>query len=50
MASTFIFGWLELKMTFCEIPFPKSIVYSAVVMDKLPQNNKSFFPTINVKR
>ena len=34
MPSTFIFGCLELKRRTCEIPFPKSIVYSDVVLDK----------------
>ena len=44
MPSTFIFGGLKLKVRFYEIPFPKSIVYSDVVLDKLRQRYKSFFP------
>ena len=35
MPSTFIFGCLKLKMRFCETPFPKSIVYSNLVLGKL---------------
>ena len=38
------FGCLELKWRSCEIPFPKSIVYSDVVLDKLGQGYESFFP------
>ena len=33
------------KISFCEISFPKSIVYSDVVRDKLGRSYKSFFPT-----
>ena len=36
MPSTFIFGYLKLKIRFCEIPFSKSRVYSNEVLDKLP--------------
>ena len=35
MQYRFIFGCLELKKRSCEIPFPKNIVYSDVVLDKL---------------
>ena len=44
MPSTFIFGCLKLKLNFCGIPFPKSIVNGDVVVDKLRRRYKSFFP------
>ena len=44
MPSALIFGCLKLKMRFCEIPFPKSIIYSDVVLDKLRQTDESFIP------
>ena len=49
MPSTFIFGCLELEKRFCEISFPKNVVYSDVVLDKLGQSNKSFFPSKNAE-
>ena len=45
MPSMFIFGCPELKKRFCEIPFPKSIVYSDAVLDNLRQRYKSIFPS-----
>ena len=33
MSPTFFFGTLELKRRSCQIQFPKSIVYSDVVLD-----------------
>ena len=42
MLSTFFFGCLELKRRFSEIPFPKSIVLSDLVLDKLRHRYKSF--------
>ena len=47
MPSTFIFGCLELKRRSCKIPFPKSIVYSDLVLDKLGQSCMSFLPRKN---
>ena len=47
MPSTFLLGCLGLKMIFCVIPFPKNIVYSDVVLDKLRQRYKSSFPSKN---
>ena len=44
MPSTFIFGCLKLKMRFCEIAFPKSIVNGDVLLDKLRQSYKFSFP------
>ena len=44
MPSTFIFGCLKLKLSFCGIPFPKSIVNGDVVLDKLHKKYKSFAP------
>ena len=49
MPSTFIFDCLKSKMRFREIPFPKSIVYSDVNLDKLRQRFKSFIPSINTE-
>ena len=49
MPSTFIFGCLELNRRSCENPFPKSIVYSDVELDKLPQTYMSFFPRKNAE-
>ena len=43
MPSTFIFGCLKLKLSFCAIPFPKSIVNGDVLLDKLRQRYKLFF-------
>ena len=37
-------------MRFCKIPFPKSITYSGVVLDKLRQRYKSFFPRKNPEK
>ena len=50
MLSTFYFDCLKLKMRFCGMPFPKSIVYSDVVVGKLLQRYKVFFPGINAGR
>ena len=47
MPSTFIFGCLKLKTRFCEIPFPKSIIYSDVVLSKLGHSYESSFPSQN---
>ena len=47
MPSTFIFVCLKLKNRSCEFPFPKSIVYSDVVVDKLGQRYKSLLPRKN---
>ena len=33
MPSTFIFGHLKLKLSFCGVPFPKSIVNGDVVIN-----------------
>ena len=49
MPSTFIFGCLKLKMRFLEIPFPKSIVYSDLALDKLRQRYESFFSIKNAE-
>ena len=49
MPSKSIFDCIKLKMRFCEIPFPKSIVYSDVVLDKQQQRYESFFPSINAE-
>ena len=43
MLFTFIFGWLELQRRYCEIPFPKTIVYTGVELDKQGRSYKSFF-------
>ena len=45
MPSSFIFGCLKLKLSFCGIPLPKSIVNGDIVLDKLRQRYKSFFPS-----
>ena len=45
MPSTFIFGCLKLKLSFCGIPFLKSIVNGDVVLDKLRESYKSFNPS-----
>ena len=42
MPFTVIFGCLELKKRASKIQFPKSIIYSDVVLDKLGQSYKSF--------
>ena len=47
MPSTFIFGSLKLKMRFCELLFPKSVVYSDVVLYKLEQRCQSIYPRKN---
>ena len=47
MPSTFIFCWLELKWRSCDIPFPKSIVYSDVLLDKLGQVDLVFLSQQN---
>ena len=47
MPFTLIFGCLELKKRSCQLPFPKSIVCSDVVLDNQGQNYKSFFPGKN---
>ena len=49
MPFMFIFGCLELKRRFCEIPFPKSIVYTDVVLDKRGKNYKFLFLSKNAK-
>ena len=49
MQSTFILACLELKRRSCYIPFPKSIVYSDVVLEKVGQSNKSLFPRKNAE-
>ena len=50
MPSTFIFGCLKVKIRFHKIPFPKTKVYSDVVLDNLRQKYKSFFfPSKNTK-
>ena len=45
MPSTFIFDCLKLIMRFCEFPFPESIIYRVVMLGKLGQSYKSFFPS-----
>ena len=45
MPSSFIFDCLQLKLSFCGISFPKSIVNGDLVLDKLRQRYKSFFPS-----
>ena len=49
MPSTLIFDCLEFKRRSCEIPFPKSIVYSVVVLDKLGQSQKIIFSSENAE-
>ena len=49
--AIYVHFWLpKIEMKFCEIPFPKSIVYSDVVLDKLWQWYKSLFPSKNAER
>ena len=50
MPSMFIFRCLKLKRRSCKIPFPKSIVYNDVLLEKLGQSCKSFFPSKNAER
>ena len=38
MPPTFFFGCQQLKRKSCEIPFPKSVVYSDVLLEKLVQS------------
>ena len=47
MPSTFIFGCLKIKLGLCEIPFPKGMFYSYVVLDKLQQRYQVVFPSQN---
>ena len=49
MPCTFIFVCLKSKLSFCGIPFPKSIVNGGVVLEKLRQRYKSFFPSKNAE-
>ena len=49
MPSTFIFGCPKLKLSFCGIPFLKSIVNGDVVLDKLRERYKSFIPSKDVE-
>ena len=49
MPSKFIFDRLKIKKRFCDIPFPKTLVYSDVVLDKLGQSYKAFFLSKNAE-
>ena len=43
MPFSFFFGCLKLNLSFCGIPFPKSIVNGGLVLDKLRQRYKFSF-------
>ena len=49
MPSMFFSGCLELKKKSCEIPFPRSIVYNDVELEKLGQSYESFFSSKNAE-
>ena len=48
--TIYVHFWLpKILERFCEIPLLKSIVYSDVMLDKLRQKYKSFFPSKNAE-